>query len=119
MSLSLFQPRGFLANRSGARRGGGGSAVGFARATTIAVLTLVMAGGPAAHTALAAKKVRPLPDTMLPLRITDVVVRDGELIARGTLGDTRFESPVTLTSSPNPADPTCPILDIALDLRDH
>ena len=72
-----------------------------------------MAGGPAAQNAMAKKKSK-LPDTMLPLRITDVFLRDGQLFARGSLGDTTFESPLILTSHPNPADADCPILDLAL-----
>ena len=77
------------------------------------LLALVMAGGPAAQTTLAKKQKQP-PATMLPLRITDVVVRDGQLVALGTLGSNTFEAPITLTTHPNAADPDCPILDLSL-----
>jgi len=85
----------------------------FLGSATALMLVVVMAGGPGAQTAMAAKKTR-LPDTMLPLRITDVFLRDGQLIARGALGNTTFESPLILTPLPNPADPDCPILDLSL-----
>jgi hypothetical protein len=85
-----------------------------ARTVTIGMLVVALAGGPGANRLLAAKKPPRLPTTMLPLRITEVVVRDGELVALGTLGSHSFESPITLTSHPNPNDPDCPILDIAL-----
>jgi len=85
----------------------------FSATATALLLALIMAGGPGAQYAMAKKKPR-LPDTMLPLRITDVFLRDGQLFAAGTLGDTTFESPLVLTPLPNPADPDCPILDLAL-----
>jgi len=51
---------------------------------------------------------------IVPLSVTDVVVRNGQLVAEGLLGNTAFSAPVTLTAKPNAADPTCPILDLTL-----
>jgi hypothetical protein len=92
------------------------TAPGLGRAAVIGILVTLMAGGPAANYVLAKRPTKPpkLPTTMLPLHITEVVVRNGELVALGTLGSHTFESPVTLTAQPNPSDPSCPILDIAL-----
>jgi hypothetical protein len=86
----------------------------FASAAIAVLLAVVMATGPAVNTAMAAKKPPKLPSTMLPLRITEVVVRDGELVALGTLGSNAFVAPITLTPRVNPLDATCPILDLAL-----
>jgi len=51
--------------------------------------------------------------SILPLRITDVAVQNGQLVAQGTLGGQAFSTPITLTTSPS-ADPTCPILNLQL-----
>lgn len=67
--------------------------------------------------AFAAKppKAQP-PANMIPLVIEDVVIDPvtGQLFAVGTLGDQSFMSPITLSASPNAADPTCPILHLEL-----
>jgi len=55
-----------------------------------------------------------VPATMLPLRITDVIVRNGQLVALGTLGNNRFEAPITLLPTGETTDHGCPILDLAL-----
>ncbi len=53
--------------------------------------------------------------TMLPLNITSITLNQaGQLVANGTLGGTTFTAPVTLSTTPNPADPSCPILDLQL-----
>jgi hypothetical protein len=52
--------------------------------------------------------------TMIPLTITGVQVVNGALNAVGKIGNTPFSVPLTLTSSPNAADPTCPILNLHL-----
>jgi hypothetical protein len=88
-------------------------------ATAVALcLSFALAGGPAARTSLAAKpgggtKVK-LPKTMLPLRITEVVVQNGQLVALGTLGANPVALPITLGTRPNLLDPTCPILDLMI-----
>src|SRR4051812_41635143 len=58
------------------------------------VVTVATVGTPA----LAAKPNKPsrAPTTMLPLTITGVAVRDGQLVAQGTLGKNPFEAPLTL-----------------------
>ena len=50
---------------------------------------------------------------VLPLTITGVQVQNGQLVALGTLGNTAFTAPLTLTATPT-ADPTCPILNLQL-----
>jgi len=52
--------------------------------------------------------------TTLPLQITDVLLQDGQLVLQGLLGNTPFTAPITLSSSPNAANPDCPILDLHL-----
>ncbi len=76
------------------------------------LVTVASLGAPA----LAAKPVKPskAPATMLPLRITDVIVRDGQLVALGTLGNNPFEAPITLLPTGEMTDHGCPILDLAL-----
>jgi len=58
------------------------------------------------------------PFTVVPMRITSVTVQpvDGtlQLIANGVVGNHPFSSPISVASSPNAADPTCPILDLSL-----
>lgn len=51
--------------------------------------------------------------SMLPLRITDVVVQNGQLVAQGLLGSNPFTAPLTLSSRPS-ANPDCPILNLHL-----
>lgn len=50
---------------------------------------------------------------VLPLSITGVQVQNGQLVALGTLGNTPFTAPLTLSATPT-ADPTCPILNLQL-----
>ena len=50
---------------------------------------------------------------VLPLTITGVAMQNGQLVATGTLGNTTFTTPVTVTAAPS-ADPTCPILNLQL-----
>jgi hypothetical protein len=56
---------------------------------------------------------------VLPLRIANVVVQDGQLVANGTLGRHTFTAPLTLALSPNQPEVSalqavCPVLDLAL-----
>jgi hypothetical protein len=52
------------------------------------------------------------PDTVIPLRFTDVIVRNGQLVALGTLGSTPFEAPITFQTQPD--GDACPILHLML-----
>jgi hypothetical protein len=55
------------------------------------------------------------PTTLLPLVINNITLNDaGQLVAQGTLGGHAFETPLTLSTSPNAADPTCPVLHLTL-----
>jgi len=52
--------------------------------------------------------------SVIPLRITNVLVQDGQLIAQGLLGSTTFTAPITLSVDPaSPADN--PILHLRID----
>jgi hypothetical protein len=51
---------------------------------------------------------------VVPLRITGVAEQNGQLAAQGLLGSIPFSAPMTLSTSPNAADPTCPILNLHL-----
>jgi len=52
--------------------------------------------------------------TMIPLRIANVAVQDGQLIAQGLLGSTPFTAPLALTADPaSGAD--CPILHLRIN----
>ena len=51
---------------------------------------------------------------IVPLNITSVVREGNQLVARGLMGDQPFTAPMTLTATPNPADPDCPILNLEL-----
>jgi hypothetical protein len=53
------------------------------------------------------------------LTINNVVVSNGGLVANGSLGSTNFQLPLTLTATPNPADPTCPILNLEIPQGIH
>lgn len=90
----------------------------FAVAIVATSLAVVMAAGPAAGTAMAAKKggggAAKMPKTLLPLKITDVIVLDGQLFAVGNLGAKNFVVPINLGTAPNPADADCPILDLEI-----
>jgi len=100
------------------RSGGDSSAVqpvesraGVSRRLFVASLAMALA-----FTAMPvmAKPKPKLPSTMLPLRITNVIVRDGQLIAQGVLGNNTFEAPITLTPGHTPAGADCPILHLML-----
>jgi len=78
----------------------------------------VVMSAPAAMAApvLAAPLAAPAAQSIniLPIQINNVVNQAGQLVAQGVLGSTAFTAPLTLTTSPNAADPTCPILHLAL-----
>ncbi len=52
------------------------------------------------------------PDTVLPLRFTDVIVENGQLVAIGTLGNTPFRAPITFETERDGG--VCPILHLML-----
>jgi len=52
--------------------------------------------------------------SIAPLHINSVVAQAGQLVANGSLGGTTFQSPLTVTATPNAADPSCPILNLHL-----
>jgi len=60
------------------------------------------------------KTPKHLPATMLPIHITNVIVRDGQLIAQGLLGTHPFEAPISLLPTGDMSEDGCPILDLAL-----
>jgi hypothetical protein len=72
-------------------------------------VTCVMAA-PVAQAAPKPKAAKAF-DTVVPLKIGDLFLRDGQLIALVKLGKTEVEVPIDLTTLPG-AD--CPILDLAL-----
>jgi len=101
-----------FSRRAGLRR--------FAVAIVATSLAVVLAAGPGAGTAMAAKKggggaaKTKMPKTLLPLKITNVIVQNGQLFAVGTLGAKNFVLPIDLGARPNPADADCPILDLEI-----
>jgi hypothetical protein len=56
---------------------------------------------------------------MLPLTINHVVISNGGLVANGSMESTNFRLPLTLTATPNLADPSCPILNLAIPQGIH
>lgn len=83
-------------------------------ATTALLFTFATTGMPW-YASRQAQAARPQPPaTMLPLEITEVIVENGQLVALGTLGSNTFRAPITVTPQQNPADPTCPILNLEL-----
>jgi hypothetical protein len=64
-------------------------------------------------------KHTPAPVHMLPLSINNVTAQAGQLVANGSLGSTAFQLPLTLTATPNAADPTCPILNLQIPQGIH
>jgi hypothetical protein len=76
------------------------------------VATALVEIAPAAAAPPQATIDRHLPSIMLPLEIDEVIVRDGQLIALGSLGDLNFELPIDLTTLDDGDE--CPILDLAL-----
>jgi hypothetical protein len=59
------------------------------------------------------------PINMLPLSINNIALQNGQLVANGSIGGTNFQLPLTLTSSPNAADPSCPILNLSIPQGIH
>jgi hypothetical protein len=59
------------------------------------------------------------PVRMLPLHINSLVLQANQLIAQGTLGSHALQLPLTLSAEPNPADPDCPILHLAIPQGIH
>ena len=51
---------------------------------------------------------------ILPININAVNVVNGTLMAVGQIGNNIFQTPITVTAKPNPADATCPILSLHL-----
>ena len=54
-----------------------------------------------------------LVDNVLPLTINNVIVQNGQLIGQGSLGNTPFTAPLTLSATPS-GDADCPILNLHL-----
>jgi hypothetical protein len=52
--------------------------------------------------------------TLLGLTITGVELVGNQLFAVGTIGDTTFRTALTVTATPNPAQPSCPVLHLQL-----
>jgi hypothetical protein len=59
------------------------------------------------------------PVQMLPLHINNVALQANQLIAHGMLGSHALTLPLTLSAQPNPADPSCPILHLAIPQGIH
>jgi hypothetical protein len=59
------------------------------------------------------------PVHMLPLHIQNVSFLNGQLMLNGTLKNNPFQIPLTLSTSPNAADPTCPILNLEIPQGIH
>ena len=51
---------------------------------------------------------------VVPITITGVIARGGELVATGVAGSTAFETPVTLDATPSLTPGACPILNLHL-----
>jgi hypothetical protein len=85
-------------------------------ALTALVFALATSGLPAYAAQPAGKGKPKVPEHMIPISITGVSVDPvtGGLVARGLVGDQPFTAPVDVTSSPNAADPDCPILNLML-----
>jgi len=81
---------------------------------------LLSAAAPAAHVAAIHVPLANTPNkgahatatNMVPLQVTGVAVQNGQLVLQGLLGSTAFTAPITLSTSPNAVDPTCPILNL-------
>jgi hypothetical protein len=54
-----------------------------------------------------------LVSNVLPLKIDNIVVQNGQLVGQGSLGNTPFTAPITLSATPS-SDPNCPILNLHL-----
>lgn len=59
-----------------------------------------------------AKKAAPF--NVVPMMITNVVVAGDQLVAKGLVGTTPFQAPITLTPGAISANATCPVLDLSL-----
>ena len=76
---------------------------------TAVVLAVATAGSPA----FAAPPARPA--TMIPISVVGLRVTPDGLVADVKIGNHVVQNvPVDLTAQPNPADPTCPILNLTL-----
>lgn len=76
----------------------------------------IVDAGPAVNVDLArvAKKAKAASSDLATIRITSVVLENGQLIARGLIGNQALTAPLTASTSPNPADATCPILNLEI-----
>ncbi len=86
------------------------------------VLSTTAIAPPALASALVATVSRPnqlAPVQMLPLTINSITQQNGGLVANGTLGSHPFSEALTLSSSANPADPSCPILNLEIPQGIH
>jgi hypothetical protein len=85
--------------------------VGFAAPTPIQVP--LTAGATATHASTRAS--RPAANiSLVPFEITGVRLVNGQLFADLKLGNNTRALPITVTTRPNPADATCPILNLEL-----
>ena len=86
------------------------------RRVIAAVTALTFALATSGMPAYAKKKPKTPPANMIPISITDVVVDPltGGLVAVGNVGGQPFLAPITVSTSPNLADPDCPILNLEL-----
>lgn len=83
--------------------------------SNIAIIIASLAGMIAVPSAKAIRQPS-MPTTMLPLEIDRVVIRNGGLVAIGSLGSHQFESPLELRlADDNTGGATCPILNLQLN----
>ncbi len=83
-----------------------------ASAAPAALLGPALVGHSASHHQLA-------PVQMVPIQINSIVAQGNQLVANASLGKTSFQIPLTLSTSPNAADPTCPILTLHIPQGIH
>jgi len=69
---------------------------------------------PVAEAVLVAQAATVQQPVSLPVTITGVSIQNGQLLANGLLGNQPFTAPLTLSTSPNAADPATPILNLHL-----
>jgi len=53
--------------------------------------------------------------SLLGISIPSVTAQGAQLVAHGRFANQPFDAPITVTASPNAADPTCPILHLRID----
>ena len=88
-----------------------------ARLSRALVGTVVAAAATLAPDSAYAQRQIPQPfQTMnvVPITITGVIVRDGQLFATGVAGSNTFETPITLDATPSLVPGACPILNLQL-----